>query len=73
MNENYIKNQYKNLQNNPNFFITDKIEAKYDLEFINKFYGIITLNANELYLSSKAYTELITLSNEKNYFIIYNI
>ena len=65
MNENYIKNQYKYLQNKPNFLITDKIETKYALEFINKFYGIITLNANELYLSSKAYTELITLSNEK--------
>lgn len=74
MNEIYIKNQYKYLQNKPNFVTSDKAEGKYKLYFINKFYGIITIGIDELYLScSNTDNESITLSKEKNYFIIYNV
>lgn len=69
----YIKNKYKYLGNKNNFVTTNKNEAKFNLDFINKFYGIITIDNNGLFLSSDFETEQVKLSNEKNYYIIYNV
>ena len=69
----YIKNQYKYLGNSPDFVTNDKNNAKFQFHFLNKIYGIITFIYNNQYLSSDIDTGFIKLSNEKNYFIIYNI
>ena len=42
LSEIYIKNKYKYLKSESNFVATDKKEAKFHLNFINKFYGIIS-------------------------------
>ena len=72
-NEIYVKNKYKYLKNEPNFVGTDKNEAKFHFNFINKFYGVITIDNNRLFLSSDADTGLLKLCQEENYYIIYNI
>ena len=69
----YIKNQYKYLGNSPDFVTNDKNNAKFQFLFFNKFYGIISFLYNNQYLSSDIETGFIKLSNEKNFFIIYNI
>ena len=68
----YIKNKYRYLGNKQDFTSTDKNEAKYIFNFINKFYGIITIENNGLFLSTDE-TGLIKLTKEENYFLIYNI
>jgi len=69
----YIKNQYKYLGNKNDFIANDKESAQYKYKFYNKFYGIITIFFQERFLSSDADTGLVKLSDEENYFIIYNI
>ena len=54
LNEIYVKNKYKYLKNAPNFVGTDKNEAKFHFNFINKFYGIITIDNKGLFLSFDA-------------------
>ena len=74
LSEIYIKNKFKYLKNEPNFVATDKNEAKFHFNFINKFYGIITIDDNKgQFLSSDEETGEIKLSQEENYYIIYNI
>lgn len=73
LNEIYVKNKYKYLKNEPNFVGTDKNEAKFHFNFINKFYGIITIDNKGLFLSSDADTGMLKLCQEENYYIIYNI
>jgi hypothetical protein len=72
-NEIYVKNKYKYLKNEPNFVGTDKNEAKFHFNFINKFYGIITIDNKGLFLSADADTGMLKLCQEENYYIIYNI
>ena len=71
-NEIYIKNQYKYLGNKSDFVTTEKNDAKYEFNFLNKFYGIISISYNNKFLSSDNDTGSIKLTNEQNYFIIYN-
>ena len=73
LNEIYVKNKYKYLKNEPNFVGTDKNEAKFHFNFINKFYGIITIDNKGLFLSADADTGMLKLCQEENYYIIYNI
>ena len=72
-NEIYIKNQYKYLGNKSDFVTTEKNDAKYEFNFLNKFYGIISISYNNKFLSSDNDTGSIKLTNEQNYFIIYNV
>ena len=51
LNEIYVKNKYKYLKNEFNFVGTDKNEAKFHFSFINKYYGIITIDNKGLFLS----------------------
>ena len=73
LNEIYVKNKYKYLKNEPNFVGTDKNGAKFHFNFINKFYGIITIDNKGLFLSADADTGMLKLCQEENYYIIYNI
>jgi len=73
LNEIYVKNKYKYLKNEPNFVGTNKNEAKFHFNFINKFYGIITIDNKGLFLSADADTGMLKLCQEENYYIIYNI
>ena len=74
LSEIYIKNKYKYLKNEPNFVKTDKNEAKFHFNFINKFYGILTIDNNkEEFLSSDAETGQVKPSKEENYYITHNI
>ena len=72
-NEIYIKNQYKYLGNKSDYVTTEKNDAKYEFNFLNKFYGIISISYNNKFLSSDNDTGSIKLTNEQNYFIIYNV
>ena len=69
----YIKNQFKYLGNKNDFVATDKENAQYKYKFYNKFYGILTIFNNERFLSADPDTGLVKLSEEENYFIIYNV
>ena len=69
----YIKNQYKYLGNKPDFATTEKKDAKFKYNFINKFYGIITISNNGKFLVSDLNTGFIDLSIEQSFFIIYNV
>ena len=69
----YIKNQFKYLGSKNDFVATDKETAQYKYKFYNKFYGILTIFNNERFLSADADTGLVKLSEEANYFIIYNV
>jgi hypothetical protein len=71
-NEIYIKNKYKYLGNKPDFITSDKKNGKFNFNFLNQFYGIISIFNEGKYLSSSI-QNLINLSNEQNNFLIYNI
>ena len=71
-NEIYIKNKYKYLGNKPDFITTEKKNGKFNFNFLNQFYGIISIFNEGKYLSSSI-ENLINLSNEQNNFLIYNI
>jgi hypothetical protein len=70
----FIYNQFNYLGKEGNFSTKDKNDAKFRFEFLNKFYCVLELknNKNE-YLSCDEDSGLIKLTNEKNYFIAYNI
>ena len=82
---NYLGNDYNfstKDKNNANFkfeffnkfYCKDKNNANFKFEFFNKFYCILELkNNNNKYLSCDKDSDLIKLTNEKNYFIAYNI
>ena len=70
----FIFNQFNYLGNDYNFSTKDKNNANFKFEFFNKFYCILELkNNNNKYLSCDEDSDLIKLTNEKNYFIAYNI
>lgn len=68
----YINNQFSFLGNNGNFVTKEKNNAKFKFQFLNQFYGIIIITYGNQYLSSDEKTDLIKLSEEKNYFMILN-
>ena len=72
-NEIYINNQYKFLGNKPDFTTNEKKDAKFYFKFLNKFYGIISIFFNNQFLSSEKDSGLVKLTNNQNFFIIYNV
>ena len=69
----YIKNKYNYLGNNGNFVAKEKNDAKYLFQFLNSFYGIITIVSNKKYLNSKINDGSIELSDKASFFMIINI
>lgn len=68
-----IKGIHKYLGYKPNYSTSDEKEAKLDINFLNKMYGLIEITKNGEYLSMMGENGNVTFNKEKTYFLICNI
>lgn len=69
----YIKNQFNYLGISGNFSTKEKKNAKFHFQFINSFYGVITIVCDNKYLNADDKTGEIKLSEKANFFMIINV